>query len=84
MSAENPIALAALQLAVLCGLSGGATAAADEEPELEFLEYLGSWEGSDEDWLLFDEVDSEQVKADDERRDPAPTAEESTENDDDD
>ena len=21
--------------------------------ELEFLEYLGSWEGSDEDWVLF-------------------------------
>ena len=23
-------------------------------PDLEFLEYLGSWEDSDEEWLLFD------------------------------
>ena len=37
-------------------LGCGLVLAADEElPELEFLEYLGSWEESDEDWLLFDE-----------------------------
>ena len=53
--------------------------AADEElPDMEFLEYLGSWEESDEDWLLFDEpvtADAEQEK----RNDPAPEGEESTE-----
>ena len=26
-------------------------------PEMEFLEYLGMWEESDEDWLLLDEDD---------------------------
>lgn len=29
-----------------------------DTPGLEFLEYLGSWDGSDEDWILFT-VDSE-------------------------
>jgi len=27
----------------------------DEAPDLELLEYLGSFEGSDEDWLVVDE-----------------------------
>jgi hypothetical protein len=51
--------------------------AADEEiPDPDFLEYLGSWEESDEDWLLFDEP----VTADaEERSDPVPEGEESTE-----
>jgi len=26
-----------------------------EAPDLELLEYLGSWEESDEDWILFSE-----------------------------
>lgn len=46
-----------MKIAVLCGLVGcsALAAAADEElPDLEFLEYLGSWEESDEEWLLFD------------------------------
>lgn len=51
--------------------------AADEEtPDPEFLEYLGSWEESDADWLIFDEP----VTADaEERSDPVPEGEESTE-----
>jgi len=51
--------------------------AADEElPEIEFIEYLGLWEDSDEDWLIF----SEPLKAENEERsDPAPEGEESTE-----
>jgi len=55
--------------------------AADEEiPDPDFLEYLGSWEESDEDWLLFDEP----VTADaEERSDPVPEGEESTEKTDD-
>lgn len=47
---------------MLCGLVGwGVSAAADgeEPPDLEFLEYLGSWEASDEEWLLFDAEDRE-------------------------
>ena len=37
---------------------GGAALADDEAlPDLEFLEYLGSWEESDEEWLLFEDGD---------------------------
>jgi hypothetical protein len=56
-----------------CGL----VLAADEEiPDPDFLEYLGMWEESDEDWVIFDEP----VTADtEERSDPAPEGEESTE-----
>ncbi len=58
----------------------GPVLAADEElPTAEFLEYLGLWEESDEEWLIFADND----KADgEERSDPVPQGEESTENDD--
>jgi hypothetical protein len=40
------------------GLASMALAADEVQPGLEFLEYLGSWEESDEEWLLFsDEQD---------------------------
>ena len=39
-----PLALGALTAGSLAG-------AADPPPDSEFLEYLGSWEESDEDWL---------------------------------
>lgn len=62
----------------LCG--GEALFAEEEEvPDIEFLEYLGMWEESDEVWLVLDEfvtIDNE------ERSDPVPDGEESTENDD--
>ena len=52
--------------------------AADEElPDPDFLEYLGAWEGSDQDWLLFAEPVTAELH---ERTDPAPEkGEESTE-----
>jgi len=51
-------------------------AADDEVPDAEFLEYLGFWEESDEEWLIFNEP----VTADaEERSDPVPKGEESTE-----
>ncbi|MDH3266305.1 MAG: hypothetical protein OEM25_05000, partial [Gammaproteobacteria bacterium] len=51
-------------------------AADDEVPDAEFLEYLGLWEESDEDWLLFEEP----ITADtEERSGPAPEGEEPTE-----
>lgn len=53
MSAERVIAL------LVSGLCLGATALAEEEApavDAEFLEYLGMWEESDEDWLLFEEI----------------------------
>ena len=58
-------------------LSCGFVLAADDElPDPEFLEYLGLWEESDEDWLIFDEPVTAET---DERSDPAPEGEESTE-----
>lgn len=54
-------------------------AADDEVPEMEFLEYLGIWEESDEDWLLFNEP---MTAENEERSDPVPKGEESTEKDD--
>jgi len=53
-------------------------AADDETPDVEFLEYLGLWEESDEDWVMF----SDSVKAenkDQARSEPAPEGEESME-----
>ncbi len=53
--------------------------AADEElPEIEFIEYLGLWEESDEDWTMFtDPIEARNES--EERSDPAPEGEESTE-----
>jgi hypothetical protein len=82
MSAETGKHNARLRLALICGLLAGSLAIAEDAPELEFLEYLGSWEESDEDWLLFNELNKEPEQADDERSDPAPTGEESAETDD--
>jgi hypothetical protein len=68
--------------ALLCcaiGAAGAVPAAESQEPEMEFLEYLGLWEESDEEWLIVDYrigLDPE------ERTDPVPEGEESTEDDD--
>ncbi len=58
--------------------------AADEElPEIEFIEYLGLWEDSDEDWVLFsDSFDADKRAKNEQRSDPAPEGKESTEKDD--
>ena len=78
MSADRQCAV----FVALCGLIAGGTAIGDDEelPALEFLEYLGSWEESDEDWVLLNEVGrnplaAEQIK----QSDPEPTGDESTE-----
>jgi len=75
MSAEKVVALLA------CSLSLGAAAQAEEEPEIdaEFIEYLGMWQESDEEWLLYEEVQMTEL---DERSDPAPEGDESTETND--
>ncbi len=62
----------------LCG-SGAVCAAGDDVPDIEFLEYLGMWEESDEDWLL---LEGAMAAENEEGSDPAPDGEESTENDD--
>ena len=73
--ATTLVSKAALIGSMLLGCS--LALAQDEEiPDAEFLEYLGLWEESDEDWLLFDEP----ITADAEKRsDPVPEGEESTE-----
>ena len=73
---------------LLLGLCGTVLAADDGSPETDFLEYLGSWEESDEVWLVIDQV-ADQVAEwvateSQERSDPALDGEESTENDDED
>lgn len=48
-------------------VTGGMVLAADDKlPDEDFLEYLGSWEESDEDWLMFErESKKEERKRDD-------------------
>ena len=58
---------------------GTALAAEVQEPDMEFLEYLGLWEESDEEWLM---VDHQINLESEERIDPVPEGEESTEDDD--
>lgn len=47
---------------LVCGLCLGSVALAAEEPagpqdpDAEFLEYLGMWEDTDEEWLLYDGI----------------------------
>jgi hypothetical protein len=75
MRAMMSVSKSALLGALLLGCSL-VLAADDEVPDAEFLEYLGLWDESDEDWLIFDEP----ITADaEERSDPVPEGEESTE-----
>ena len=74
-----------LKVALLWGLLGcsGALLAADTElPDVEFLEYLGLWEESDADWMLFSEEVREHVVADETRTEPAPEGKDSAESND--
>ncbi len=67
--------------ALLLGTAG--MVAADEElPDMEFLEYLGMWEESDEEWLALEDDEVLLASDSEERIDPAPDGEESKENDD--
>ena len=58
----------------------------DAGPDLEFLEYLGSWEASDEDWVLFtadmDEQEASRDKDNVQGSDPSPDGEKLAELDD--
>ena len=74
MSASKPVLLGALLL--FGGLVQGAD---DEMPDEDFLEYLGLLEESDEDWLMFEKL---LTTENEERVDPVPDGEESTEKED--
>jgi len=74
-----------LKGALLWGLLGCSSAllAADTElPDIEFIEYLGLWEESDADWMLFSEEVREHVVADETRTEPAPEGDDSAESND--
>jgi hypothetical protein len=65
-------------LVLAFGAAGTVLAADAEEPDMEFVEYLGLWEESDEEWLMVEhQIDAES----EERVDPLPEGEESTEED---
>jgi len=66
--------------AFVCGAA--ALASEDELPDAEFLEYLGSWEESDEDWLVVEQINAVRAEQDPVRTDSAAEAEESPEKDD--
>jgi len=74
MSADLRVAL------LVCGLCVGTAAAEEDQPEpspdVEFLEYLGMWEQTDEEWLLHEDQDTAVVE---ERSEPVPEGEASTE-----
>ncbi len=63
----------------LLGSCSLAYAADHEVPGMEFLEYLGLWEESDEIWMLMDE---HMVAEAGQQIDPVPEGEESVEKDD--
>lgn len=63
------------------GFQGIAVAQEAEPPDVEFLLYLGSWEESDEEWMMFEEA-AEEPQARAEPKEPAAEDDE-TEDDDD-
>jgi hypothetical protein len=65
-------------IAILLIVCSVAVVADEELPEIEFLEYLGLWEGSDDEWVMFNDPLNADNK-DQQRSDPAPESEESTE-----
>jgi hypothetical protein len=72
-------------IGLLVGCSGMVIAQDAKAPDLEFLEYLGSWEESDEDWvaLATDAVQQAlEEEGKDEGKDPAPDGEKLAESDD--
>jgi len=77
MSASRAIGSLVFGLALIN--SGAVVAADDEEPDMDFLEYLGMWEETDEEWLILDEVT---LADNEERSDPASKVEESLEKED--
>ncbi len=71
--------MASGSLALFCcgiALSGAAIATEEEVPDLEFLEYLGMWEETDEEWQVLEE---KAVAGNEERSDLVSEDEESME-----
>jgi hypothetical protein len=79
MSAKRTPPLGAWPVLMLAGLVGPGHALADEnadQADIEFLEYLGSWEDSEEDWLIFaGDRESRDESNDEENEETAPDGE---------
>ena len=56
--------------ATMLGSCGLAVAAEEDVPDMEFFEYLGMWEETDEEWLMFDELVTAENKREPEPREP--------------
>jgi hypothetical protein len=67
-----------LVLVSVAAAFAGTANAQDEEPDLGFLEYLGSWQEGDEEWLVVAEMDEEL-----EEEDESPAKDEETDGTDD-
>lgn len=67
--------------ALLASAAPLADAEVPEDPDMAFLEYLGMWDESDEEWQLLDDESSGNDELE-RRADPAPEGKESTEKDD--
>lgn len=83
MSVEQTARSASLILMVLgCSAALPGRACADDElPDMALLEYLGSWEESDEDWVLFN-ADEEQTATEEKQGDAAAAGDTSQESED--
>lgn len=52
---------------LICGLCLGTVSVADEAPDadamsdMDFIEYLGLWEESDEEWLMLDDEQDDEA-----------------------
>ena len=81
---QVPMSVRHLQsLLLVAGLTAMACAAMAEDdedlPDPDLLEYLGSWEESDEDWVIVDRLDSVRREVNTDRSDPEPQGEETQE-----
>jgi hypothetical protein len=79
MSAKRNPPLGAWPTLMLVGLVGVGHAQSDEDvdqADIEFLEYLGSWEDSEEDWLIFaGDRETRDESDDEEKEETAPDGE---------
>lgn len=78
MAAQSRLIL----LVVTAGLAASAAAQEDGAPDLSFLEYLGSWQESDEEWLLIAAMEGE-LETDDEAAETEEDGEQADETDED-
>ena len=84
MSARTPPGARLLKAATCWSLLATGIVVADEAkaPDLDFLEYLGSWEADEEEWVMFAPEEESQSGETKETDEPAPDGEKVAELDD--